>query len=76
MITCRLAANLLEICKVTPTSERLFALACFGLPGADKKQSEGKPKNFGASMPENVMGLKTLHRAFKLSNELCGAYNR
>ena len=36
----------------------------------------GKPKNFGASIPEEVMALKSLEdRAYKLSNELVGAYD-
>lgn len=36
-----------------------------------------KPANWGASIPENVMALPDLRdRAFKLSNELLGAYDR
>jgi hypothetical protein len=38
---------------------------------------EGKPKNFGASIPEEVMAIKDLKdRAYKLSNELLGAYDQ
>lgn len=37
---------------------------------------KGKPKNFGASIPEEVMALDDIYdRAFKLSNELLGAYD-
>lgn len=36
----------------------------------------GTPKNFGASIPEEVMALKNIRdRAFKLSNDLLGAYD-
>lgn len=36
-----------------------------------------KPRNYGASKPENVMALPDVRdRAFKLSNELLGAYDR
>lgn len=37
----------------------------------------GRPTNFGASIPETVMALRDLRdRAFKMSNELLGAYDR
>lgn len=37
----------------------------------------GRPKNFGASIPEEVMALDDVKdRAFKLSNELLGAYDQ
>lgn len=37
----------------------------------------GTPKNFGASIPEEVMALDDIKdRAFKLSNELLGAYDQ
>lgn len=37
----------------------------------------GRPDNFGASIPENVLALPDLRdRAYKLSNELLGAYDR
>lgn len=40
------------------------------------KKNNGKPLNFGASIPEEVMGLKDIKdRAFKMSNELLGAYD-
>lgn len=40
------------------------------------KASGGKPKNFGASIPEEIMALGDIRdRAFKLSNELLGAYD-
>jgi hypothetical protein len=39
--------------------------------------NNGRPKNFGASRPETVMALPDIRdRAFKLSNELLGAYDR
>lgn len=42
-----------------------------------KKSPEGKPKSFGASIPEEIMGLKDIKdRAFWLSNDLLGAYDR
>jgi hypothetical protein len=38
---------------------------------------EGKPKNFGASIPEEVMAIKDIRdRAFWMSNDLSGAYDR
>ena len=38
---------------------------------------EGRPKNFGASNPEEIMALDNLFdRAYWLSNELLGAYDR
>jgi hypothetical protein len=42
-----------------------------------KSSHNGTPKNFGASIPEEVMGLKNINdRAFMLSNDLLGAYDR
>ena len=36
----------------------------------------GKPRRFGASIPEEVMGLESIQdRAFKMSNDLLGAYD-
>lgn len=41
-----------------------------------KKSPEGKPKNFGASLREEIMALKDPRdKAFRLSNELLGAYD-
>lgn len=41
-----------------------------------QKSSTGIPKNFGASISEEVMGLSNIRdRAFRLSNELLGAYD-
>ena len=41
------------------------------------REGNGKPKNYGASIPETVMALPDVRdRAFKLSNELLGAYDR
>jgi len=41
-----------------------------------KKSPEGRPKNFGASLREEIMGLKDPRdKAFRLSNELLGAYD-
>lgn len=38
---------------------------------------QGRPESFGASKPETVMALRDIRdRAFKLSNELLGAYDR
>lgn len=38
--------------------------------------NNGKPKNFGASRPDEVMALKDVRdRAYKLSNDLLGAYD-
>lgn len=40
------------------------------------EKSGGQPKNFGASIPEEIMALKdNKDRAFKLQNELLGAYD-
>lgn len=42
-----------------------------------RKSPEGKPRNFGASIPEEIMGLKDpVDRAYWLSNDLLGAYDR
>jgi hypothetical protein len=42
-----------------------------------RSNSEGRPNNFGASIPEEVMALKDpVDRAYKLSNELLGAYDQ
>lgn len=42
-----------------------------------KADSQGRPKNFGASIPGEVMALKDIRdRAFMLSNDLLGAYDR
>lgn len=42
-----------------------------------KADANGKPKNFGASKPEEIMGLKDIRdRAYWLSNDLLGAYDR
>ncbi len=41
------------------------------------RKNNGRPKNFGASIPEEVMALDDIKdRAFKLSNELLGAYDQ
>ncbi len=41
------------------------------------KAPGGKPKSFGASIPEEIMGLKDVRdRAYWLSNDLLGAYDR
>ncbi len=41
-----------------------------------KKSPEGKPRNFGASLREEIMAEKTPEaKAFRLSNELLGAYD-
>ena len=41
------------------------------------KNNGGVPKNFGASNREEVMALKTMEaKAFKLSNDLLGAYDQ
>ena len=41
------------------------------------QENNGRPKNFGASKKETVMALPDIRdRAFKLSNELLGAYDR
>ncbi|MFB3926464.1 MAG: hypothetical protein ACE14T_10465 [Syntrophales bacterium] len=42
-----------------------------------KKSPDGRPKSFGASIPDEIMGLKDVRdRAFWLSNDLLGAYDR
>ena len=44
---------------------------------AQMKANNGIPNNFGASIPEEIMGLSNIkHRAFWLSNDLLGAYDR
>lgn len=51
--------------------------ACLDYLEQMKDDPKGKPKSFGASKPENVMAMDNIYdRAFKLANELCGAYNR
>lgn len=41
------------------------------------RTNQGTPKNYGASIPENVDALADVRdKAFKLSNELLGAYDR
>ena len=42
-----------------------------------KAGGEGRPRNFGASKPDEVMALPDLYdRAYKISNELLGAYDQ
>lgn len=42
-----------------------------------KKNPDGMPKNFGASMPEEIRALTDIRdRAFALSNQLLGAYDQ
>ncbi|RPI52709.1 MAG: hypothetical protein EHM49_05185, partial [Deltaproteobacteria bacterium] len=42
-----------------------------------KADPNGRPKNFGASKSEEIMGLKDIRdRAYWLSNDLLGAYDR
>ena len=42
-----------------------------------KANPAGRPKNFGASIPEEIMALKDIKdRAFMLSNQLLGAYDQ
>lgn len=42
-----------------------------------KADPNGKPKNFGGSVPDEIMGLSDIKdRAFWLSNDLLGAYDR
>jgi len=41
------------------------------------RDPQGRPRNFGASLPDEIMGLADLNdRAYLLSNELLGAYDR
>ena len=41
------------------------------------KVRKGNPKNFGASIPEEVLGLRDMKdRAYTLSNDLLGAYDK
>jgi hypothetical protein len=41
-----------------------------------QKDPKGRPKNFGASFPEEIMALSDIKdRAFRLSNELLGPYD-
>jgi hypothetical protein len=43
----------------------------------EQMQKTGKPNNFGASIPEEIMALKDVKdRAFVLSNQLLGAYDQ
>ncbi|MDD2235355.1 MAG: hypothetical protein PHV03_10780 [Desulfitobacteriaceae bacterium] len=46
--------------------------ACLDYLEQMENDPQGRPKNFGASKPENVMALDNIYdRAFKLANELC-----
>ena len=63
--------------KATDFREALLRYACF-LDYAEQIQNspDGNPLNYGASNREEIKGLKDpLDRAFKLANELLGAYD-
>jgi len=63
--------------KATDFREALLRYACF-LDYAEQIQNspDGTPLNYGASNREEIKGLKDpLDRAFKLANELLGAYD-
>lgn len=61
----------------TDYREAMFRYAAYLDYLKQMQANNGKPKNFGASKPETVMALPDIRdRAFKLSNELLGAYDR
>lgn len=59
----------------TNAREAVLRYANF-LEYADQIEKEGKPRNYGASIPSEVEGLEDTHdKAYKLSNDLLGAYD-
>lgn len=61
----------------TDHREAMFRYAAYLDYLKQMQENNGRPKNFGASKPETVMALPDIRdRAFKLSNELLGAYDR
>ena len=60
----------------TDFREAILRYACFLDYYEQIVEGEGTPKNYGASIPEEVNSIKDYwEKAFKLSNELLGAYD-
>lgn len=65
-----------KVRTATQFREAIFRYATYLDYLEQMKKSGGKPNNFGASIPEEVMALSDLRdRAFKLSNDVLGAYD-
>jgi hypothetical protein len=61
----------------TDFREQILRYASFLDYKAQMEAGGGKPKNFGASDPQKVMSLRNIdERAFELSNDLLGAYDK
>jgi len=62
--------------KITDFRESILRYAKFLDYREQMQKNDGRPKEFGASDPASVMALDDIDdRAFKLSNELLGAYD-
>jgi hypothetical protein len=60
----------------TQFRESIFRYATYRDYLKQMQENGGKPRNFGASVPDDVMSLPDIRdRAFKLSNEVLGAYD-
>ncbi|ACV64417.1 hypothetical protein Dtox_3709 [Desulfofarcimen acetoxidans DSM 771] len=63
--------------KLTNFREAILRYSVYLETLEQMQKNEGKPKSFLASYPEEVMALDNIKdRAFKLSNELMGAYDQ
>lgn len=62
---------------LSDTREALMRYAAYVDYLEQVRSGRGRPKNFGASIPEEIMALRSPHdRAYQLSNQLLGAYDQ
>jgi len=62
--------------RATQFREAIFRYSTYLDYLEQMKKNGGRPKNFGASKPEEIMALSDIRdRAFKLSNDVLGAYD-
>ncbi|MBP2638211.1 MAG: hypothetical protein H6Q72_4118 [Firmicutes bacterium] len=62
--------------RATQFREAIFRYATYLDYLKQMQEKGGRPKNFGASKPEEIMALPDIRdRAFKLSNDVLGAYD-
>ena len=63
--------------KFTDYREQILRYTCYLSYLEQMKKNNGSPDNWGASVPAEVMSLPDIRdRAFKMSNELLGAYDQ
>lgn len=63
--------------RLTEYREQIMRYACYLSYKAQMEKNDGRPDNWGASLREEVMSVEDIRdRAYKMSNELLGAYDQ